>query len=142
MADEPQLTAAQCRTCGRQLTVTEFQACRGIGHYCATHLPAAPAPRPRSTPASSSSGKRPAGSRRGRRVSESGVIEYSCKAQFARNGVTRSGRLTTDHPACMAGGAVFVYDEVGYGPGEIVMLFIKDPDGRSLAERTGFRCHR
>ncbi len=69
------------------------------------------------------------------------MIEYSCKAQFARKGDIRAGRLTTDHPSCDTGQAVFVYNDVGYGPGEIATLFIKDPDGRRLAEHVGFTCH-
>lgn len=141
MADGPQLTAAKCRTCGRQLTTEEFRACRGTGHYCATHLSAATAPAPRASRSSGSTRSQPGTSRRGRRVSESGVIEYSCRGQFARNGVTRAGKLTTDHPSCIGEGAVFVCDDVGYGPGEIVTLFIKDPEGISLARRSGFTCH-
>jgi hypothetical protein len=141
MADEQQLTAAKCRTCGRQLTIDEFRACTGIGHFCSNHRPTGAPERTRSATRPKPQGPRPPGNRRGRRVSESGVIEYSCKAQFARNGVTRSGRLTTDHPSCIGGAAVFVYDSVGYGPGEIATLFIKDPEGRSLAQRSGFHCH-
>jgi hypothetical protein len=74
-------------------------------------------------------------------VSANGVTEYSCKAQFARGGVIRSGYLTTDHPACTEGTAVFVHEEIGYGPGEIATLFIRDPEGRRLAEHVGFICH-
>jgi hypothetical protein len=77
---------------------------------------------------------------RGRRVSASGAIEYSCKGQFARDGVTRAGKLTSDHPSCVGGGMVFVCDGVGYGPGEIATLFIRDPDGRDLARRAGYSC--
>ncbi len=142
MGDEERMTAATCRSCGRQLTITEFQACRGMGHFCATHLHAPPPERPRP---SKQQPRQPAirsgASRRGRRISESGVIEYSCKAQFARNGVTRSGRLTSDHPSCIGGSMVFVSDGIGYGPGEIATLFIKDPEGRDAAERSGFHCH-
>jgi len=130
------------------LTVEEFRACSGIGHYCTIHLPASlvqkqqakTASRQRSRPASASA-LGPPGSRRGRRLSENGVIEYSCKAQFARGGIIRSGRLTTDHPSCVEGTAVFVYNGLGYGPGEIDTLFIRDPEGRRLAERVGFTCH-
>lgn len=149
MLNEPQRrVGAKCRICSQQLTVEEFRACSGVGHYCSIHLPAslvqkaqpkaAPRPRTRST-ASSPVG--PPGSRRGRRLSENGAIEYSCKAQFARGGVIRSGRLTTDHPSCVEGTAVFVFNGLGYGPGEIDTLFIRDPEGRRLAERVGFTCH-
>lgn len=140
MADEQELTAATCRTCGRRLTIPEFRACTGLGHYCANHLPPPSAPKARSSAVRRAKAEPTPGSRRGRRISESGVIEYSCRGQFARSGVTRPGRLTTDHPSCVAGSAVFVCNNVGYGPGEIVTLFIKDPDGRALAERNGFRC--
>ena len=143
--DQQRKVEAQCRVCGRQLTVEEFRACRGVGHYCSTHLPASQVAkaqrsgtsRPRSRPAGSAG----TGSRRGRRLSPNGVIEYSCKAQFARGGVIRSGRLTTDHPSCVDGIAVFVHNNLGYGPGEIDTLFIRDPEGRRLAEQSGFSCH-
>jgi hypothetical protein len=141
---------AKCRVCGQQLTVEEFRACSGIGHYCSSHLPASlvkarDAARPsRSSRPRTSSPKSPAppgSSRRGRRVSPNGVTEYSCKGQFARKGEIRSGRLTTDHPSCSEGQAVFVYNDVGYGPGEVSTLFIRDPEGRELAQRVGFICH-
>lgn len=149
MSDTQRKVGARCRICNQQLTVDEFRACSGVGHYCSSHLPASlvqkaqkaqsrPASRPKSSSASSALG--PPGSRRGRRLSESGVIEYSCKGQFARGGVIRSGRLTTDHPSCIEGQAVFVYNGLGYGPGEITTLFIRDPEGRRLAERVGFNC--
>ena len=143
MPDGEALTVAKCRTCGRQLTITEFKACSGVGHYCADHLAAVKSPaRTRvSRPSTPSTPSKPGTSRRGRRISETGAIEYSCKGQFARNGVTRAGKLSTEHPSCLAGGAVFVCNDVGYGPGEIVTLFIKDPEGRSLAERNGYHCH-
>lgn len=138
--DSPGKSAATCRVCDRQLTVEEFRACAGVGHYCTTHLPAdaaktkrKSAPRKRSTTSS--------GSKRGRTVTDSGVVEYSCKAQFASTGVMRRGKLTSEHPSAFGGGVVFVHEGIGYGPGEIVTLFIKDPDGRRLAERTGFECH-
>ena len=89
----------------------------------------------------SSAGSAPAGSRRGRRTSANGYTEYSCKAQFARRGEIRSGRLTQDHPSCDRGQAVFVYNDLGFGPGEIATLFIRDPEGRTLAESVGFVCH-
>lgn len=69
------------------------------------------------------------------------MVEYSCTAQFARNGVTRRGRLTADHPSSIGGSLVFVSNGLGYGPGEIATLFIKDPEGRAAAERAGFTCH-
>ena len=151
MSDQtPRKVGARCRVCSQQLTVDEFRACSGVGHYCATHLPASlikarDASRPARTVrtrSSSSKGSNPPGSsRRGRRTSANGVTEYSCKAQFARKGEIRSGRLTTDHPACTPGQAVFVYDDVGYGPGVVDTLFIRDPDGRRLAEHVGFACH-
>ncbi len=140
MADEQGMTAATCRTCGRRLTIEEFRACTGVGHYCAAHLPPPSASKTRSGPIRRAGTAPSVGNRRGRRVSESGVIEYACRGQFARNGVTRPGRLTTDHPSSIAGGAVFVCNNVGYGPAEIATLFIKDPEGRALAERHGFHC--
>lgn len=141
----PRKVGARCRVCDRQLTIEEFRACSGVGHYCAAHLPAGAvksrkAARPSRTRSGSGRSK-PAGSRRGRRVSANGVTEYSCKAQFARRGEIRSGRLTTDHPGATEGQAVFVYNDVGYGPGEVDTLFIRDPEGRRLAEHTGFACH-
>jgi hypothetical protein len=149
--DAQRKVGAKCRICSQQLTVEEFRACSGVGHYCSIHLPASLAEkakkaqakpaRPRSSSPSRSATLGPPGSRRGRRLSESGAIEYSCKAQFARGGVIRSGRLTTDHPSCVEGTAVFVHNGLGYGPGEIDTLFIRDPEGRRLAERVGFACH-
>ncbi|MBI4578879.1 MAG: hypothetical protein HY718_04200 [Planctomycetes bacterium] len=149
-AETERRVGAKCRVCGQQLTVEEFRACSGMGHYCSSHLPAGRprpspttrAPRPASGASSVSSGRSASsGSRRGRRISAAGAVEYSCKAQFARNGVIRSGRLTTDHPSCTDGEAVFVHNDVGYGPGEVATLFIRDPEGRRLAERVGFACH-
>lgn len=132
---------AKCRVCGEQLTVTEFRACSGRGHYCAKHLPATTG-RKTPTPRLSRSRSAPSGGgRRNRRVSESGVVEFPCKAQFARNGTIRRGRLTTDHPSCPDGGVVFVSESVGYGPGEVAVLFIRDPDGRRMAEHAGYECH-
>lgn len=141
---------AKCRICGQQLTVEEFRACSGLGHYCSIHLPASmvkardaarPARPVRPRTPGSGTPVPPGSSRRGRRVSPNGTVEYSCKAQFARKGDIRSGRLTTEHASCGEGQAVFVYNDVGYGPGEIDTLFIRDPEGRELAERVGFVCH-
>lgn len=148
MTDEvPRKVGAKCRVCGQQLTIEEFRKCGGIGHYCVTHLPAsqvraahARASRP-SRPRASAGTRPPTGNRRGRRVSANGYTEYSCKAQFARRGDIRSGRLTQDHASCNPGQAVFVYNDVGYGPGEVDTLFIRDLEGRALAERVGFTCH-
>jgi hypothetical protein len=145
--DKQRKVGATCRICSQQLTVEEFRACSGVGHYCSTHLPASlvakvkakTAPRPRTRSPKSPAGS--AGSRRGRRISENGIIEYSCKAQFARGGVIRSGRLTTDHPSSLECNPVFVYNNLGYGPGEIDTLFIRDPECRREAERAGFTCH-
>jgi len=67
-------------------------------------------------------------------------VEYPCKAQFASTGVVRRGVLTSDHPSCLPGDVVFVHKKIGYGPGEIVTLYIKDARGRALAERTGYSC--
>ena len=141
-ADESgQTVAATCQTCRRHLTVEEFRACAGRGHYCADHLSGAPraaasrsaaAVRPRTT--RKRAPRRPA-------VSASGAADYPCKAQFARDGVIRRGRLMTDHPSCVDGAAVFVSKGIGYGPTEIVTLFIKDPVGRELARRAGYECH-
>ena len=136
MAGSERMTAATCLTCGRQLTASEFHACSGIGHYCGAHLPGRStpaAPRPQTRPASS-------GGKRSSRVSESGAATYPCKAQFAGSGVVRRGRLTCDHPSSVQGNAVFVWEGVGYGPGEIVTLFIKNADGRALARKAGFEC--
>jgi len=140
--DTNRKVGAKCRVCGEQLTVAEFRACRGVGHYCEKHRPASTAGRKTtavrpSRPRSASSG----GGRRNRRISESGTVEFPCKAQFARNGVIRRGRLTSDHVSCPEGGVVFVSDGVGYGPGEIAVLFIRDPDGRRMAEHVGYDCH-
>lgn len=145
MSEEPRKVGARCRVCNQQLTVDEFRACKGVGHYCTAHLPAsrvraASANRP-SRPKTSTGAGRSTGNRRGRRLSANGYTEYSCKAQFARRAELRAGRLTSDHPSCDPGSAVFVYNEVGYGPGEIDTLFIRDPEGRELARRAGFNCH-
>ncbi len=142
--DQERKVGARCRTCGRQLTLAEFRACTGLGHFCADHIPlgtsaSARAARPARSP--SPRKRDPGGGGRHRRVTDSGEVEYFCKAQFARTGTLKSGRLTCAHPSCIAGQAVFVCDGIGYGPQEIAMLFIKDPDGRSLAERQGFTCH-
>ena len=138
LSDTEPTVAAKCRICGRNLTVSEFRACGGVGHYCQAHLPAsatvkARTPKRRTTPSG--------GTGRGAKVSESGVVEYPCKGQFASNGVIRRGKLTTDHPSCLQGEVVFVCKEIGYGPGEISTLFIKNFDGRKQAESTGFYCH-
>ena len=140
MAGSERMTAATCLTCGRQLTASEFHACSGIGHYCGAHLSGHGGPvakpaasRPQTRPASS-------GGKRSSRVSESGAATYPCKAQFAGTGVIRRGRLTRDHPSSVQGNAVFVWEGVGYGPGEIVTLFIKNAEGRALARKAGFDC--
>jgi len=145
MSDDPnRKVGARCRTCGRQLTVVEFRACTGLGHFCADHIPLGTPVSPRPHRPAERSSPRPrgrAGGGRHRRVTDSGEVEYFCKAQFARTGSIRRGRLTCAHPSCIAGQAVFVCDGVGYGPREIAILFIRDAEGRSLAERQGFTCH-
>ena len=141
MSDRERTTAATCGTCGRHLTSEEFRACAGVGHYCTDHLPSSIHSDARVSRAAPRRSPRSARSRRGRHVSEPGVVEYSCKAQFAANGVIRTGWLTSDHPSCLEGQVVFVWKEVGYGSGEVVTLFIKDSEGRALAERTGYECH-
>jgi hypothetical protein len=135
---------ATCLTCGKPLTSEEFHACAGLGHYCAAHLCNSPKRADKSTKAAPKPRKRSprkTGLRRGQRTSESGVLEYSCKAQFAGSGVIRSGWLTSEHASCPGNTVVFVHKKIGYGPGEIVTLFIKDSDGRRLAERAGYECH-
>ncbi|MBN1345841.1 MAG: hypothetical protein JXQ73_24330 [Phycisphaerae bacterium] len=132
--------AAKCRTCGRNLTVTEFRECSGIGHYCKTHLPVGSV---KTTHAPRRATKRVPGKSGGgryRRVNESGIVEFPCKAQFAGSGVVHRGKLTSDHPSCMEGDIVFVCKDIAHGPSEIILLFIKDPDGRKRAERAGFDC--
>ncbi len=142
VTDGTRKLAATCRVCGRNLTLDEFRACAGAGHYCQSHLPSSATRKSPTTGTRKRSGSaRSSTSRRGRKVSESGVTEYSCKAQFSGSGVIRSGRLTTDHASSFRGGAVFVNKGIGYGPGEIVTIFITDPEGRRLAERAGFECH-
>ena len=141
MGEDERKVAATCRTCGRQLTLAEFRACYGLGHHCAVHLPAASASPAKATATPKKRRARSSATRRGRRVSESGVVEYSCRAQCASTGVIRRGKLTSDHPACPADGVMFVSRKVAYGPGEVVTLFIKDPEGRALAERAGYDCH-
>lgn len=139
MSKEQRTVAAKCRVCGRHLTIEEFRACSGRGHYCPAHIAsAAPEPPKRAKRVRKSSATK--GVRRGRHVTESGAIEYSCKAQFARDAAIHRGRLTSEHASCYDGGVVFVYNKVGHGPGEIVTLFIKDADGRRLAERSGYTC--
>lgn len=139
MPEKQRTVAAKCRVCGRQLTIEEFRACDGRGHYCKAHLTAA-APEPPKRPKRTRSSSASTGGRRGRHVTESGAIEYSCRAQFARDAAIRRGRLTSEHASCSDGGVVFVSNKVGHGPSEIVTLFIKDPDGRRLAERSGYTC--
>jgi hypothetical protein len=140
--DSERLVSATCRTCGKQLTAGEFRSCRGIGHYCAAHLPVSTQ---QSRPASSRRSTAPRSAadqgRRNRRFTESGGVEYPCKAQFASDGAIRRGRLTTEHAASTEGNAVFVIDDIPYSSTEIVTLFIRDPDGRRLAIRSGFNCH-
>lgn len=141
MDDNERLVSARCRACGKQLTAAEFRQCSGMGHYCSAHLPATSTRASRGTPARRSSSSRPASEgRRSRRFNETGGVEYPCKAQFASDGVIRRGRLTADHPAAGDGNAVFVIEGVPYSATEIVSLFIRDPDGRRLAQRSGFVC--
>ncbi len=137
------MSAATCKTCGRQLTIEEFRACSGIGHYCAKHLHAKPesTQTKRGSTSPKRRTKRSSSTKRGRRISASGKVEYSCKGQFAGDGVIRQGWLTSDHPSCLEGDVVFVHKNIGYGPSEIVCLFIKDPQGKALAQRVGFTCH-
>ena len=71
-------------------------------------------------------------------MTESGGAEYPCKGQFASNGVIRSGKLTDEHPSCPEHGWVFVSKNVGYGPGEIARLFIRNAEGRDFARRAGY----
>lgn len=140
MSDEAGKVAATCRTCGRRLTVEEFRACRGRGHYCKAHLSNAVEKR-RPTRRSRPRQPRAAGRGSGGRIAESSAVEYSCKAQFAADGVIRQGKLTADHPSCLDGDLVFVHKQVGYGPSEVATLFIADPQARRLAERSGYACH-
>lgn len=138
---------AKCQACGKQLTLTEFRACRGMGHYCAAHRPAGgprpqpglPTSRPRSTP--STAKPKAAGPGRGRKLSANGVLEYTCKGQFACDGRLRAGRLTTDHPACIDGSVQFVIEKTAYGPSEVPILYLKDPQGKALAKKAGFEVH-
>ncbi len=142
MSEEPRRVAAKCRVCGERLTVEEFRACEGVGHFCGKHLPAkqvGASSKPR-RPSRTKKSTAVKGNRRGRRISESGATEYSCKAQFARDGVIRRGKLTSDHPSCLEGDVVFVSKDVGYGPSEIAMLYIADPEGRARAQTAGFEC--
>lgn len=142
MDDSERLVSATCRACGKQLTAGEFRACRGIGHYCTAHLPLSPQPVRATAPRRASSPRSTASEgRRNRRFTESGGVEYPCKAQFASDGAFRRGRLTTEHPASSEGNAVFVINEIPYSSTEIVTLFIRDPDGRRLAVQSGFNCH-
>jgi len=141
--DEPKrLVAAVCRICGRHLTLEEFRACRGMGHYCASH---------HSLGTVKAENLRPSGSPRRRPPKPTGdrsaadgsmrATGYPCKAQFAKTAAIRRGRLTTQHPSCVDGQAVFVSDGVGYGPAEVATLFIAHPEGRALARRSGYECH-
>jgi len=138
--DQERKVAAKCRTCGEHLTVAEFRACSGVGHYCKAHLPSGSATRQKSAAPPKRRPPRMSGGAKGPRVTPSGAAEYPCKAQFAGTGVIRRGVLTSDHPSCLPGDVVFVHKKIGYGPGEIVTLFIKDARGRALAERTGYTC--
>jgi len=140
MDAESDKVAAVCRVCGRQLTLLEFQACSGVGHLCQEHLRAQSAP-DRSIFRSRRPGGGDVASVAPRRVGSFGQAEYPCKGQFARDGVIRRGRLMGNHPSC-AGRVVFVCKDIGYGPGEIVTLFIRSAEGRALAERAGFSCHK
>jgi hypothetical protein len=142
LSDSERLVSAKCRTCGKQLTATEFRACGGIGHYCSAHLPRSTGRSARPAHSPGAPARRPATvGRRNRRTTESGGVEYPCKAQFASDGAIRRGRLTTDHAASSDGNAVFVMNDVPYSATEIVTLFISDPDGRRLARQSGFACH-
>lgn len=139
--DQVRKVGAKCKSCGRQLTVDEFRDCSGIGHYCKEHLPVGSVAKPAvSRTPSARPRPRPTGNKRGQHRTESGAIEYSCKAQFAKNGVIKRGRLSTEHPAADEGQAVFVVDGIPYTPSEIAVLFIKDPDGRRIAQLAGFDC--
>ncbi len=137
---------AKCQSCGKQLTLDEFRACRGMGHYCAAHRPLGgprpqagiPSMRPRSPSAPKT---KAAGPGRGRKLSESGVLEYTCKGQFARDGRIRAGRLTTDHPACIDGSVQFVIEKTAYGPAEVPIVYVRDPQGKALAQKAGFEVH-
>lgn len=135
MEDSEQKTGATCIACGERLTLAEFRACHGVGHYCEKHRP---------DPAAGARTKKPAKRRRpsttSRKSASSGPVEYPCKGQFAHDGVIRRGKLTVNHSLSLAGESVFVCNEIGYGPGEIVNLFIKTPEGRALAEKAGFTC--
>jgi len=139
MNSESDLVAATCRICGRQLTLLEFRACSGLGHFCQEHLPAGPAP-DRSAWHGGAAARSPVQSPSRPRKVPSEQADYPCKAQFARDGVIRRGRLTGNHPAC-SGRVAFVCRDMAYGPGEVVMLFIRNKEGRALAERCGFSCH-
>ena len=142
MSDSERLVSAKCRTCDKQLTAAEFRACSGLGHYCSAHLPASTGRSSRTAPVRrSESSHVPTEGRRNRRLTESGGVEYPCKAQFASDGTIRRGRITVDHAAATEGNAVFVMNDIPYSATEIVTLFIRDPDGRRLAQRSGFHCH-
>ena len=137
-SDSNRKLAATCRICSRPLTLGEFRACSGVGHYCTAHLAAVAGSKPTRARQRRSAGS--TAGKRGRHISESGVTEYSCKGQFAADGVIRRGKLTSEHASCLDGDVVFVCNDVGHGPGEIVALYISDPKGRVLAERTGYAC--
>jgi hypothetical protein len=46
--------------------------------------------------------------------------------------------LTNEHPCCPDGGWVFVCRNIGYGPGEIARLFIRNTQGQDSARRAGY----
>ena len=135
MDDDRRTVGAKCRTCGRNLTVAEFRACDGMGHFCTAHRSGEATPKP---VMSKPRRKRSVTSRAGRRVTESGDVEYPCKGQFASNGVIRAGKLADNHPSCPEDGWVFVCRNIGYGPGEIARLFIRNAEGRDFARRAGY----
>ncbi|MBN1513861.1 MAG: hypothetical protein JXB13_17730 [Phycisphaerae bacterium] len=141
MDTQDNMVAAVCKVCGRQLTVLEFRACSGLGHFCGDHLPAGPAPDRSISRGRAQAGTGSGGSRSRRQVTPLGPADYPCKGQFARDGVIRRGRLLSNHPSC-PGRVAFVCKDIAYGPGEVVLLFIRSAEGRALAERCGFSCHR
>lgn len=141
MGSSEGMTAASCRVCGKPLTIDEFRACSGFGHLCAAHLPAGTGSSAGASPRPRSAAPRLSGGGGVRERSAFGSADYPCRAQFARDGRIRRGRLTSNHPSSIDGGVVFVSEGIGYGPTEIVTLFIRHAAGRDMAVRAGFRCH-
>lgn len=140
LSEGERLVSATCRTCQKQLTVDEFRTAEARDIIAPRILPAQSRhpqpPRPRSSAST--------GARKAAAIADSmkpGRQSTPCKAQFASDGVIRRGRLTCDHPACSDGSEVFVVNDVPYTPTEIVTLFIRDPDGRRIAQGSGFNCH-